>query len=187
MKPEVEAIEQVCAELARLTAHSSNIVWRYYQLIASVLAAMPQGGQSSCLADRHLSSHLRFTTPEDITRLMMDPSFQLGEPLERDNRDSIAAICQTKLTELHARLSEALRCLNETRRALHGLKMIGLTARYLAFCIASEAAAPGEAGMNYGSRGRDRSCGGRTGRQNACHEELDRQWSELGGVAAERE
>ena len=30
IKPEVEAIEQVCAELARLTAHSSNIVWRYY-------------------------------------------------------------------------------------------------------------------------------------------------------------
>jgi hypothetical protein len=149
IKPEVEAIEQVCAELARLTAHSSNIVWRYYQLIASVLAAMPQDGQSSCLADRHLSSHLRFTTPEDITRLMTDPSFRLGEPIERDNRGSIAAICQTNLTELHARLSEALRCLNETRRALHGLKMIGLTARYLAFCIASEAAALGEAGMNF--------------------------------------
>lgn len=123
-------------------------MWRYYQLIASVPAAMPRGGQSPCLADRHLSFHLRFTTPEDITRLMMDPSFQLSEPLERDNRDSIAAICQTKLTELHARLSKALRYLNETRRALHGLKMIGLTARYLAFCIASEAAALGEAGMN---------------------------------------
>lgn len=149
IKPEVEAIEQVCAELARLTAHSSNIVWRYYQLIASVLAAMPQGGESSCLADRHLPSHLRFTTPEDITRLMTDPSFQLGEPLERDNRSSIAAICRTHLTELHARLSESLRCLNETRRALHGLKMIGLTARYLAFCIASEAAALEEAGMNF--------------------------------------
>lgn len=149
IKPEVEAIEQVCAELARLTAHSSNIVWRYYQLITSVLAAMPQGGQSSCLADRHLPSHLRFTTPEDITRLMTDPSFQLGEPLERDNRSSIAAICQTNLTELHARLSEALRCLNDTRRALHGLKMIGLTARYLAFCISSEAAALGEAGMSF--------------------------------------
>ena len=79
---------------------------------------------------------------------MMDPSFQLGEPLERDNRDSIAAICQTKLTELHARLSKALRYLNETRRALHGLKMIGLTARYLAFCIACEAAALEAAGMN---------------------------------------
>ena len=149
IKPEVEAIEQVCAELARLTAHSSNIVWRYYQLIASVLAAMPQGGQSSCLADRRQSSHLRFTTPEDITRLISDPSFQSGEPLERDNRCSIAAICQTNLTDLHTRLSEALRCLNDTRRALHGLKMIGLTARYLAFCIASEAAALGEAGMNF--------------------------------------
>ncbi len=149
IKPEVEAIEQVCAELARLTAHSSNIVWRYYQLIAGVLAAMPQDGQSSCLADRHLPSHLRFTTPEDITQLMTDPSFQLGEPLERDNRSSIAAICRTNLTELHTRLSDAVRCLNETGRALHGLKMIGLTARYLAFCIASEAAALGEAGMNF--------------------------------------
>ncbi len=149
IKPEVEAIEQVCAELARLTAHSSNIVWRYYQLIAGVLAAMPQSDQSSCLADRHLPSHLRFTTPEDITQLMTDPSFQLGEPLERDNRSSIAAICRTNLTELHTRLSDAVRCLNETGRALHGLKMIGLTARYLAFCIASEAAALGEAGMNF--------------------------------------
>ena len=137
IKPEVETIERLCAQLAQLTAQSSNIVWRYYQLITSVLA------------DRRLPSHLPFTTPEDITRLMTDPSFQLGEPLERVNRGSIAAICQTNLTELHARLSEALGCLNETRRALHGLKMIGLTARYMAFCIASEAAALEEAGMNF--------------------------------------
>ncbi|HMS84194.1 MAG TPA: hypothetical protein PKD12_11130 [Nitrospira sp.] len=149
IKPEVEAIEQLCAELARLTAQSSNIVWRYYQLIASVLVAMPQGRQASCLMDRDLPSRLRFTTTADISRLMSHPSFQFGEPLERDNRSSIAAICQANLTELHARLSEALRCLNDTRRALHGLKMIGLTARYMAFCIASEAAALDEGGMNF--------------------------------------
>ncbi len=149
IKPEVEAIERLCTELARLTAQSSSIVWRYYQLIGSVLVAMSQSHQSSCPMDGHLPAPLHFTTPEDITRLMTDPSFQLGNPLERDNRNSITAICRANLTELHARLSDALRCLSETHRALHGLKMIGLTVRYMAFCIASEAAALGESGTSF--------------------------------------
>jgi hypothetical protein len=46
-------------------------------------------------------------------------------------------------------LKDALRCLGETRRALGGLKMIGLTTRYMAFCISSEAAGLAEAEANF--------------------------------------
>jgi hypothetical protein len=149
IKPEVEAIEQLCATLAQLTAQSSNIVWRYYQLIASLLVTIPQARQSSGPVDMDMFSRLHFTTPEDIAQLITHPAFQHGEPLERTNRGSMATICQSNLSELHARLSEALHCLGEIRRALHGLKMIGLTARYMAFCIASEAASLEEAGINF--------------------------------------
>lgn len=149
IRPEVEAIEHLCANLARFTAHSSNIVWRYHQLIASLLTALPREHRASSQAYADTVSRLRFTTPNDITQLMGQPSFGQGELLERDNRSSIATICQANLTELHEQLREALRCLGETRRALYGLKMIGLTARYMAFCIASEAAGLEEAGMNF--------------------------------------
>jgi hypothetical protein len=149
IRPEVEAIERLCAKLAQLAAHSSNLVWRYYQLIASLLVAMPRESPSSSSAAAAIVPHLRFTTPDDIAQLMAHPSFHMGEQLERDNRKTIATICRTNLTELHERLNEALRCLGDTRRALHGLEMIGLTARYMAFCIASEAAGLEEAGMNF--------------------------------------
>lgn len=149
IRPEVEAIEQLCATLARLTAQSSNITWRYCQLIGSLLVTMPQAGRPTGPVDTDRPAHFRFTTPEDITRFMIHPSFQMGEPLERDNRNTIATICRSNLIELHTRLHEALRCLSDTQRALHGLKMIGLTVRYMAFCIASEAAALEEAGTNF--------------------------------------
>jgi len=80
---------------------------------------------------------------------MGHPSFQAGGALEHSNRQSIASICQVNLTELHERLEEALDCLGNTRRALHGLETIGLTARYRAFCIAPEAAWLGDKGMNF--------------------------------------
>ena len=148
IRPEVEAIEHLCANLARLAAQSSSIVWRYYQLIASLLMALPQEGRASSHAGTNVS-HLRFTTPDDIVQLMACPSVHMGTQLERDNRKAIADICRANLAELHERLSDALRCLGDTRRALHGLEMIGLTARYMAFCIASEAAVLEEAGMNF--------------------------------------
>jgi len=50
IRPEVEAIEHLCATLAKLAAHSSNIVWRYYQLISSLLTTIPRGYRSSSRA-----------------------------------------------------------------------------------------------------------------------------------------
>ena len=149
IRPEVEAIERLCAKLARLAAHSSNIVWRYYQLVGSLLATIPREHGSSSPTNTVAIPDLQFTTPDDLAQLMAHPSFQMGEPLERNNRQSIAAICQTNLTELHERLRDALGCLDDTRQALHGLETIGLTARYMAFCIASEAVGLGDAGMNF--------------------------------------
>ena len=149
IRPEVETIDQLCANLARVTAHSSNIVWRYYQLVGSLLMTLPREHHTSPGGNTGPLSHLRFTTPDDITELMAHPSFQAGDPVERSNRHSIATICQANLTGLHDRLREVLRCLGDTRRALHGLELIGLTARYMAFCIASEAAGLGDAGMNF--------------------------------------
>ncbi|HMU32152.1 MAG TPA: hypothetical protein PLY42_16940, partial [Nitrospira sp.] len=69
--------------------------------------------------------------------------------LERENRLYLVHHCQANLTELQERLKEALRCLGETHQALNGLKMIGLTARYMAFCISSEAAGLAEAEANF--------------------------------------
>ena len=149
IRPEVEAIEQLCAKLARLAAHSSNIVWRYYQLMGSLQMAMPKESRSSSHTNTNVLPNLHFTTPEEIIQLMAHPSFEIGAPLERHNRKSIAIICQANLAELHERLNEAVRCLNDTRRALHGLEMIGMTARYMAFCIASEAAVLDTAGLNF--------------------------------------
>ena len=41
--PEVAALEHLCAGLAKVTASSSNIIWRYHQLIASLPSAMAHG------------------------------------------------------------------------------------------------------------------------------------------------
>ena len=149
IRPEVEALEHLCAGLAKVTASSSNIVWRYHQLIASLLSAMAHAEPTS--ASKHLEtlSHLRFTTAADVTQLMHHPACSDTGALERDNRAYIVHLCQTNLAELHERLKEALRCLGETQQALVGLKTIGLTARYMAFCIASEAAGLAEAEANF--------------------------------------
>lgn len=149
IRPEVDVIEHRCADLARLTAHSSSIVWRYYQLINGLLLAMPRGHRFSSRTDAEVFPSLRFTTPDDITTLMTHQSFRHGESLEQDNLRTIGRICQINLTDLHERLRQTLHCLEEISRALHGLEMIGLTARYMAFCIASEAAALDDAGLNF--------------------------------------
>ena len=149
IRPEVAALEHLCAGLAKVTARSSNIVWRYHQLIASLLSAMARGGQPSASHDLASLSHLRFTTEVDIAQLTRHPSFAAAGALERENRQFVVTLCQANLAELHERLKEALRCLGETQQALGGLKMIGLTARYMAFCIASEAAGLAEAEANF--------------------------------------
>ncbi|MDH5667145.1 MAG: hypothetical protein OEY86_03950 [Nitrospira sp.] len=149
IRPEVETIERLCAKLAKLAAHSSNTVWRYYQLIAGLLTTIPREYRTSSRMHADAILDLPFTTPDDLAQLTAHPTFQTGDALARSNRQSIATICRANLTDLHERLEEALSCLDDTRRALHGLETIGLTARYMAFCIASEAAGLGEAGMNF--------------------------------------
>ncbi len=145
IRPGVQSLEQLCASLARCAATSSHIVWRYHQLVTSLLTAVPQQGPAAAAHRHHDLSHLRFTTAEDVTALMQHPGFAAAEPLTRNNHTYIATLCQTNLTELQERLKDALRCLGETRQALGGLRMIGLTTRYMAFCIASEAAGLAEA------------------------------------------
>ena len=149
IRPEVAALEHLCAGLAKVTASSSNIIWRYHQLIASLLSAMAHGERSSASNGLDSLSHLRFTTAADLTQLTQHPAFISAEALERENRPFVVNLCQANLTELHERLKEALRCLGETQQALGGLKSIGLTARYMAFCIASEAAGLAEAEANF--------------------------------------
>lgn len=149
IRPEVAALEHLCAGLAKVTASSSNIVWRYHQLIASLLSAMAQGQRASGTNGLDSLSHLRFTTAGDLTQLTQHPSFTAAGALERENRQFMVTLCQANLTELHERLKDALRCLGETQQALAGLKSIGLTARYMAFCIASEAAGLAEAEANF--------------------------------------
>lgn len=149
IRPEVAAIEHLCASLARATASSSNIVWRYHQLVAGLLAVMRHHDQTAGSAADADWSHLRLTTDADIVQLTRHPVFSSAGELERDNYSYIAALCQTNLNELQTQLKDALRCLGETRRALGGLKMIGLTTRYMAFCISSEAAGLAEAEANF--------------------------------------
>jgi len=149
IRPEVAALEHLCAGLAKVTASSSNIVWRYHQLIASLLSAMTQGDPSSKSNRRDTLSHLRFTTAADVTQLTQHPAFTSVGALERENRLYLVNHCQANLAELQDRLKDALRCLGETHQALNGLKMIGLTARYMAFCISSEAAGLAEAESNF--------------------------------------
>ncbi|HRC43564.1 MAG TPA: hypothetical protein PLT27_05895 [Nitrospira sp.] len=149
IRPEVEALEHLCAGLAKVTASSSNVAWRYHQLIASLLSAMARAEQGSASKSLTTLSHLRFATAADVAQLMCHPAFANAGALERENRAYIVHLCQTNLAELHERLKEALRCLGETQQALGGLKTIGLTARYMAFCIASEAAGLAEAESNF--------------------------------------
>lgn len=149
IRPEVAALEHLCAGLAKVTASSSNIVWRYHQLIASLLSAMAHGRSASTSSNLDSLSHLRFTTPADIVQLTHHPSFAAAGALECENRQFVVNLCQANLAELHERLKEALRYLGETQQALGGLKMIGLTTRYMAFCIASEAAGLAEAEANF--------------------------------------
>ena len=149
IRPEVEALEHLCAGLAKVTASSSNIVWRYHQLIASLLTAMRQSESSAKSDGFETISHLRFTTEADVTELTQHPAFTAGGALERENRLYLVNHCQANLTELQDRLKDALRCLGDTQQALNGLKMIGLTARYMAFCISSEAAGLAEAEANF--------------------------------------
>ena len=149
IRPEVEALEHLCTGLARITANSSNVVWRYHQLIASLLSAMRHAEQGPASKRLDTLSHLRFTTADDVAQLMHHPAFSDAGALERDNRAYIVQLCQTNLAELHERLKEALRCLADTQQALVGLKSIGLTARYMAFCISSEAAGLAEGEANF--------------------------------------
>lgn len=111
IRPELAALEHLCAGLAKVTASSSNIVWRYHQLIASLLSAMARGEHSSASHDLALLSHLRFTTEADIAQLTQHPSFAAAGVLERENRQFVVPLCQVNLTELHERLKDALRCL----------------------------------------------------------------------------
>ncbi|MFO0706845.1 MAG: hypothetical protein U0412_08325 [Nitrospira sp.] len=149
IRPEVAAVEQLCASLAQTAAKSSNIVWRYHQLVGGLLAVMRRREQTAGSAAEVDWSHLRFTTAADVVQLMRHPSFSSASGLEQDNYSYIASLCQTNLVELQTKLKDALRCLGETRRALGGLKMIGLTTRYMAFCISSEAAGLAEAEANF--------------------------------------
>lgn len=151
IRPEIETLEKHCANLARIAACSSNVVWVYHQLIASLLSGMSRTSQASIASGPEGLSHLRFTTPEDVVQLTRHPSFIALEGLERDNRTYVATLCQSNLVQLHARLAEALRCLGDTHRTLSGLKTIGLTARYTAFCVASEAAALAESEASFKS------------------------------------
>ncbi|GMV48971.1 hypothetical protein FBQ96_00695 [Nitrospirales bacterium NOB] len=149
IRPEVASLERLCATLAKVTASSSNIAWRYHQLLASLLSTIAHSEQASTPATHDLLARLRFTTAEDVAQLMRHPRFAAEERLQRDNHTFIADLCQTNLVQLHERLKDAVRCLGETRQALGGLKMIGLTSRYMAFCIASEAAGLAEAEANF--------------------------------------
>ena len=54
IRPEVETIERLCAKLAKLAAHSSNIVWRYYQLVAGLLTTIPHEYRTS--SRRHVDA-----------------------------------------------------------------------------------------------------------------------------------
>lgn len=149
IRPEVETLEQLCAQLARVAAHSSSLVWRYHQLIATLLSSIRQGAEGRSTSVDPAIDHLRFTTPEDLERLVHHTDFTHGDRLVQSNRAYLAHLCQTILGELHTEFKHALRCLADTKRALNGLKMIGMTSRYMAFCIASEAAGLAEAEANF--------------------------------------
>lgn len=148
IRPEVKHIEDLCATLARLTASSSSIIWRYHQLVASLLFVVSESSQANKTESPDLS-RLQFISQEDLVLLVRHPSLAAAQGLERHNYAYIAELCGSDLTHLHAELTAALRCLEQTHQALNGLKTIGLTVRYMAFCIASEAAGLAEAEANF--------------------------------------
>lgn len=150
IRPGVQAVEQLCASVARLTASSSNLVWRYHQLIGGLLAGTRQDHHTATEKMDETLSDLHFTTATDVVALMRHLlSMAHAGPLERENFTFIATHCQTNLADLQERLRETLRCLGNIRKALSGLKRIGMTARYMAFSIASEAAGLAEAAANF--------------------------------------
>lgn len=149
IRPEVAALEHLCAGLAKVTASSSNIIWRYHQLIASLLFAVSVHAPQTTRTDTPDLSLLHFTSQDDLAVLVRHPSLVAAEGLERHNYAYIAELCGSDLTHLQAELTAALRCLEETHQALNGLKTIGSTVRYMAFCIASEAAGLAEAEASF--------------------------------------
>ena len=143
------ALEHLCAGLAK--GHREQL--EHHLAVSSVDCQPPvgDGAWGTLLGLQRSGLVVTFALHHGggSPQLTQHPAFLSAEALERENRQFVVNLCQANLTELHERLKEALRCLGETQQALGGLKSIGLTARYMAFCIASEAAGLAEAEANF--------------------------------------
>ena len=136
VQPEIDGLEEICARLAGNTAEGSNVVRLFYLLISGLL----QLRRSQDDFDPDEEEAARFTRPEEIEALIERITLATRDKHVAENAVQVGHLSESNIQNMRTLLLDSESAIEESWRKLEAIQTVARTARYLAQCVAIEAA-----------------------------------------------
>lgn len=136
VQPEIDGLEEICTRLAANTAEGSNVVRLFYLLISGLLEL--RRSQQDFDPDEEKAA--RFTRPEEIEALMERITLAASDRHLAENAVQVGHLSEATVQDMRRLLRDSEDAIEESWRKLEAIQTVARTARYLAQCVAIEAA-----------------------------------------------